>query len=331
MTSTVLVTGALGAVGRYVLPALVGRGHRVRAFDLPSPAARAAARDLGHQVEVVWGDVRRGSDVAAAMAGVDVVLHLAFVIPPRSETDPALAHSVNVTGTRTLVETAARLPQPPRFVLTSSYHVHPYQPQRRGLLTAESPTAASDHYAAHKIEAERLVRESGLRWSVLRLTSVLLDRGPDPDNLAMMVSIPLDTRVEFVDPRDLAVALSHAAERPEVDGRTLLVGGGPACRTTYRRLYACTFDALGLAPLPESAFARATPFIGDWVDSREAERLLTYQRHGLDEWVQARRVTGLRRAATRLASPAIRAWMLHAATRSARSLERRRVTASRGT
>jgi nucleoside-diphosphate-sugar epimerase len=247
------------------------------------------------------------------MEDVAAVLHLAFVIPPRSEREPELARSVNVLGTGTLVASAEAAPQPPRFILTSSYHVHPYDADRDGLLGADSPVAASDHYAAHKLDAERIVRESRLRWSVLRLTSVLLDRGPDPENLRLMVRIPLDTRVEFVDPRDLAVALVHATERPEVDGRVLMLGGGASCRTTYRGLYAETFDALGLLPLPEAAFADARPFIGDWVDSVEAERLLGYQRHGLEEWVSARRVVGLRRAGTRAVAPLVRSWMLRAA------------------
>jgi dihydroflavonol-4-reductase len=69
-----LVTGATGFLGTNLVHELVSKGWRVRAFGLPgSPDDWIRQRD----VEIVFGDVTRASDVRAAVDGVDVVFNVA--------------------------------------------------------------------------------------------------------------------------------------------------------------------------------------------------------------------------------------------------------------
>jgi nucleoside-diphosphate-sugar epimerase len=66
----VLVTGAGGFLGLYLVEQLVARGERVRAF------CRATYRELDAlNVETIQGDLRDRSAVAAACQGMDVVYH----------------------------------------------------------------------------------------------------------------------------------------------------------------------------------------------------------------------------------------------------------------
>jgi uncharacterized protein YbjT (DUF2867 family) len=67
----VLVTGATGAIGTDLVPALASGGHRVRAFA--RDPARAAA---GGVSAVVRGDAVTGTGLAEAMRGVDVAYFL---------------------------------------------------------------------------------------------------------------------------------------------------------------------------------------------------------------------------------------------------------------
>lgn len=312
MTSQrVLLTGAFGALGRHTLLALTRLGHRVRTFDLDRPANRRLARRAPPGTEVHWGDLRDAASVRNAVRGVDAIVHMAFVIHPDSEAAPELARAVNVGGTEALLEAAQAEPQPPRFVFASSYHVHPYVAARPTPIAVDDPVAATDHYAAHKIACEKAIRASRLRWSILRLSSIMLDRQPDEKNMRIVFGVPLDTRMEMVHPDDAALAYARAITTPACEGKTLFIGGGPSCQTTYRELLRDSFAARGLPMLPESAFAESPPFIGDWLDTRESQALLDYQRTSLRAWIESsQKLPGPARWGAAIAAPLVHRWML---------------------
>src|SRR5262245_53335847 len=70
---TVLVTGGTGHLGRDVVGMVTARGHRVRVL------ARRPGTDPG--IEWVTGDLASGAGIAAAVAGVDTIVHAATNSP----------------------------------------------------------------------------------------------------------------------------------------------------------------------------------------------------------------------------------------------------------
>ena len=309
----VLLTGAFGNIGSATLEEVLRRGHAVRCFDVKTKANERAASTLGPDVEVVWGDLRRAEDVARAVDGQDVVVHLAFVIPKlsatgrSSEDDPVWARSINVGGTGTLIAALAARPHPGRLIFISSLHVYGLTQSLPPPRTVDDVPHPVEHYARHKLECERLVQESGLTWAILRLgaappTRLILDRG--------MFDVPLDNRIEFVHRRDVALASANSLEREEVWGRIWLIGGGPRCQIYQRELIAPVLEAIGVGMLPDSAFATA-PFATDWLDTAESQRVLDFQRRTIDDYVRdVLAAIGPRRPLIRLFRPSIRAWML---------------------
>src|SRR3546814_20739935 len=99
--STVLVTGAFGNVGRSVVRHLLEAGHHVVAADLETPRAAAMAAGLGFNVKPCWGNICDSSFWPTALAGVDVVIHLAAILPPTANRVPELAPAVKVPATPT--------------------------------------------------------------------------------------------------------------------------------------------------------------------------------------------------------------------------------------
>jgi len=286
----VMVTGAFGNVGQSALVELLAQGHRVRAFDLRSRATQRAARRCDDRLEVFWGDIRNPRDLARAVADVDAVAHIAFVIPPQSESRPEWAREINVGGTRNLIAAMRALPRPPRLVYTSSVSVvGPRGPEDEPPVTAAHPTTASDTYTVHKIETEEMVRESGLDWTILRLGGVLPIEVPMRFH-PMTFDVPGDQRIEIVHTRDVGLAVANAVTCDEAVGRTLLIAGGESCRLRAREMRAGFSEVMGMPTFPESAFS-LQPYYTDFMDTEEAQRLLRFQRHSFDEYLDEVRTT----------------------------------------
>jgi UDP-glucose 4-epimerase len=309
----VLLTGAFGNVGMSGLEELLKRGHQVRCFDLDTKANRKAAWRFDGQVEVVWGDLRRPEDVAAAVRDQDVVVHLAFIIPKlsatgvESEARPDWAREINVGGTRNLLDAMKALPRPPKIIFTSSYHLYGRTQDQPPPRTVSDPIQPIEHYAHHKAACEYMVRSSGLEWAIFRLAAALpLSMKLDPG----MFDIPLGNRMEFVHTRDAGLAIANAVGSEEVWGQVLLIGGGPRCQYTYREIAQRVLDGLGVGMLPEEAFG-STPFPTDWLDTAESQRLLDYQRRDLGNYVQdMTALLGYRRQVIRMFRPLARRWLL---------------------
>lgn len=116
----VLVTGAGGFIGRYLLPALVARGHAVVATDLRPPA------DAADSAAITWHalDVSRPEEVYKRMLASrpDAVIHLVSWLAAPCEANPLRGWEINFRSTQYLLDAglAAGLR---RFVFTSSISV----------------------------------------------------------------------------------------------------------------------------------------------------------------------------------------------------------------
>jgi len=308
-TMEVLLTGAFGNIGRSCLTRLIQQDHQVRWFDLRTKTNRRTAKKFKGQIEVVWGDLRCWNDVAAIVQDQDVVVHLAFIMPPASENRPEWAWDVNVGGTQNLLHAMKNPSSPPRIIFVSSFSVFGETQHKPPPRTVSDPVQPIDNYTHHKVECERLVRESGLDWAILRLAVV-----PPPGLSGFtlkMFDIPPSTRVEFVHPQDVGLALANAVSCGEVWGKTLLIGGGSGSQLYYRDFIGRMMESLGVGRLPEEAFGSVSAYT-DWLDTAESQRLLQYQQHSFEDFVQEMAVSlGYIRYLLRLFAPLIRWWMLN--------------------
>ncbi|HXS84840.1 MAG TPA: NAD(P)-dependent oxidoreductase [Mycobacterium sp.] len=311
---TVLVTGAFGLVGSETVRRLMVEGRHVVATDLDVPASRKAADDMP-STAVRWADLTDPDAVRELLAAVapTAIIHLAAIIPPACYARPELARRVNVDATKFLLDAAAALPEPPRFVQASSVAAYGARNPHTvsGVLTADTPLRPSDIYGAHKVEAENLVRASGLDWVILRLGGVLTAEprfDVDVDTLYFEASLPVDGRIQTVDVRDVARAFTAATTAPVV-GETLLIGGDESHRLVQGDLAPSITAAMGLVGgIP--AGRKGNPdndadwFGTDWMDTTRSMEALDFQRI---TWPQLLAETadrmGWRRYPARLVAP----------------------------
>ena len=257
----ILLTGASGYIGLRVGARLAAAGERIRCLVLPDdpvdPARRFAA-------EVVRGDVTDLDSFLAHGEGVTTIVHAAAVMPPA----PAeRMQEVNVRGTANVIAFAQR-----------------WKARRLVYLSAVSAAYAKKNaYGSSKAEAERLVQESGLDYTILRLTMVYGPAG----GLHFQKLVSLLTRVPRLCPvpgpgtarlqpvfvEDVVQAVQLALRSPAAVGKTYNVSGGTVLRLRdlldrivaaqglrRRRLHVplalCRLGASGLAlVLPPSFFS----------------------------------------------------------------------------
>jgi nucleoside-diphosphate-sugar epimerase len=304
----ILLTGATGNLGKNALLELLRQGHQVRCFVRRTKALEGIARRSAGGIEFVQGDIRQPADVAKAVQDVDVIIHLAYMIPPGSEDHPGLARSINVDGTRYVLEAASSQTRPPRILFASSLDVFGHTQDQPPPRKVTDPVQATDHYTAHKIACEEMVRTSGLQWTIFRFADVppLGLRAPHP----IMFRIPLSTRFEVIHPYDAGLAIANGICSNEVWGKTLLIGGGPGCQMLYRDYLGRMLEMMGVGMLPERAFG-GEPYSTDWLDTEESQRLLHYQRYTFDDIMQQlTRIVGYKRKLTALVRPVARWWIL---------------------
>jgi nucleoside-diphosphate-sugar epimerase len=280
----VLITGALGTVGRRAVKHCLKLGCRVTGFDIRTARNRRLAGTFGGNVRMIWGDLRNLTDIRPAVRGQDAVIHLAAVIPPLADREPGLAGDINVRGTANVVEACEALAPDVRLVYSSSIAV--YGDRRDDpFITHDDPARPNedDTYARQKLAAERIISESSLDWTIFRLSYIVA-----PENLKMhplMFEMPLDTCLEICDAGDTGGALAAAVGDRELTGKTLHLAGGVRCRISYGAYLNRMMEIFGLGRkgLPEEAFSTGHFHCG-FMDTEESERHLHYQKHTLPDF-----------------------------------------------
>ena len=272
----VLITGAFGNLGGNATKKLLEKGHQVRCFDIKTKANEKRAGKRGDKIEVVWGDIRKEDDLAAAVKDVDVVIHLAFLLPPLTDTKPEMARDINVGGTQKLIAAMKKVSPKSKIIFSSSFTVFGNTQHLEPPRKPTDPVEATDNYTQHKIECEKLCAESGLGWCVMRFAVVppISINGVTPK----MFAFPFKTRIEFLAPEDAGLALANAAASNDIWGKTLLIGGGKESQVYYGDFVGGMMQAMGVGTLPEEAFGSDASYT-DWLDTSESQRLLNYQQH----------------------------------------------------
>jgi nucleoside-diphosphate-sugar epimerase len=178
-----------------LLEEAAGKGLEVRALTR-RPQAKAPG------VEWVAGDLHDRRALMKLVKNAEAVIHVAGVI---NSPDPAGFHLGNVEGTLALIEVALASGVP-RFVYVSS-------------LAAREPKLSQ--YGASKAHAEKLVKASGLDWTIVRPPAIYGPRDREILELFKLarrgvVPMPPQGRASLIHVADLArllLALAPSGER----------------------------------------------------------------------------------------------------------------------
>lgn len=178
MTTPLLVTGGTGTLGRLIVPRLVEAGRTVRVLS-------RTPHEPGPGVEYVTADLRSddaGDAIAAAVDGVDTVLHLAGGAKGDGEAAQRLVRAAAPAGVKHLV------------------HI--------SVIGADRVPIA---WFRSKLAAEQAVTGSGVPWTMLRAAQfhdLVLKTAAAMAKLPV-IPVPGGLRFQPVDARDVAARLTE--------------------------------------------------------------------------------------------------------------------------
>ncbi len=284
----VLLTGSFGNIGEKVVKELLNQGHEVICLDLKNPVNEKVASQFKGKVETIWGDITNAEQIADAVNKVDAVIHMAAMLPATVDKNPELGKRVNVGGTQNVVDAIKASGKNQQLIFCSSISVHgnntPDGPHPRKI---DSPFHAEDHYAGHKIECEKLIDASGVTATTVRIGACMdadSDIGGDKkDSLKLLFATHPDCRIEYVHPKDVALALVNAVGNEAAYNKKFFLGAGKDGQETWYNFTQIIFKALGLKKPPRSAFGEGS-FYTEWMDTEEAQKVLQYQRYTLKDY-----------------------------------------------
>jgi len=152
----VLVTGAQGCIGSWIVKQLLERGDDVVIYDLdrePVRIKRITPPDLVEKLKIEPGQIEDTAAVKALVKDEEIthIVHLAAVLMPFCQAQPVTGGLINVIGTLNVFEAARDAGWPVKIVYASSSAVwgpeHAYD-QRK--LSEDDPLKPATHYGVFK-------------------------------------------------------------------------------------------------------------------------------------------------------------------------------------
>ena len=241
-----LITGGSGVLGRALIAELLARGQTVRVLDLCPPPL-----EFRDRIEFIAGSVTDPATVERAVAGAEVVYHLAAAMP-QAKLSAEGFHRLNVGGTMLVAEAAARAGAR-RLVFASTIEIYGLHLPAEFPVVEEAEKRFTGVYSRNKWECENRLLElrarAGLSVSFTRMPMIFgpgfyhessmrllfrLIRGGWPVPIAADPAAPWAS----VSAADGAQGLWRCGEAAAADGEAFNIAAAdaPGCEDALREL-----------------------------------------------------------------------------------------------
>ena len=243
----VLVTGATGFLGKYVVEELVEHGYQVRAFGRNRTIGQSL---VNASVTFIQGDLTNQEDLTKACQEMDMVVHagaLSTVLGPWED-----FYQTNVLGTKYVLE-ACREAKIERLVYVSSPSIYAAPRDQLDIKESDAPQENRlNNYIRSKLASEKLFKDYPDVSSVILRPRGLFGIGdtsilPRVLNLSQKIGIPLigDGRqlMDMTCVENVALAIRLALETPQAAGEVYNITNGEP--RAFRNLIEETLRGLG--------------------------------------------------------------------------------------
>ena len=214
----ILITGATGYIGRHLVSRLVAQGERPRC--LVRNIKRASSILPAGTLAFVQGDTTSPASLGTAVQGVDTIVHTAFITADLKQSAGNRYQETNVQGTANLVE-AAKKAGVKRIIVISGLGTKPDKP---------------GSYMQGRYLAEKMVKESGLDWTIVQPSVLFGKDAPFIKGLTDLIRtapvVPLigGGKIMFqpIYVEDVVTVIIKVLQEPERTKNKTYTIGGPA-------------------------------------------------------------------------------------------------------
>src|SRR5256712_1745179 len=214
----ILITGATGYIGRHLVARLVADGERPRC--LVRDINRAKRLLPVDKVELVQGATTSPDSLHAAVQDVDTIIHAAFLTADRKQSTGNEYEKTNVQGTANLIK-AAKKAGVKRIIVISGLGTKPDKP---------------GSYMQGRYLAEKMVKESGLDWTIIQPSVLFGKDAPFIKGLTDLIRtspvVPLigGGKIMFqpIYVEDVVAVIIKVLQEPERTKNKTYTIGGPA-------------------------------------------------------------------------------------------------------
>ena len=288
----ILITGPTGKIGRVLLQELIDLklDYEIRVLALPTKKDKKILNKYNKHIEIIYGDIMDLNTIKNVVKNVDIIIHLAGLVPPVVEPDSPLIEKINYHGTKLLVEEFEKENKDGVFLFLSSVSVYGRRVETPEIRITDE-LKPNDAYGIAKVKAENLIKNSSLNYIIYRFGAIL-SAGEELNSLIFLQ--PLETSLEVTCIEDAVYLIARSIDCTKLYKGIYNVAGGKECRAKYKDIMDRNFSILGLGKnfLPEEAFATKTMghngfYIFD--DKNPVQEQIPYQRCTLEDFYEKRK------------------------------------------
>jgi len=312
----VLLTGSSGTIGKEIFKELISRvsKYEISLLLRPSRKNKKLFKSYNGIVDIIWGDILNLEDVEKAVLNKDIIIHAAGALPDIAMDKPDLAKLTNIGGTSNILNAMKDQGRNPKIIFTSSATVYSKNIENP-IIRISDPVDPNpkDVYTYTKIEAEKLIMNSGMDYCIFRILYVASAEAMR--FRPIMFHISLDAPLEIIHVKDLARAIVNAIETDNIWGKIFNIGGGKECQVIYRDNLNDCFEIMGLGRdfLPEAAFTKKGFYCGimDSQETKNLQKLLKFKNHTLqDFYIELKKWIGFKKYLAPVIKPFLKWYIL---------------------
>ena len=275
----VLVTGAAGTLGIYVLKYLLSEGkYEITALDLRNKNNQKKLRKYRRRINIIYGDINDSVLIDALIKDQDYVIHLASVMPPLSDIKKDLGLLVEYNGTENIIK-AINYYNPKCFLLYASSTTI-YGDIKDASIKNKPNVTDLDYYSLTKIKCEEIIKSKLKNYTIIRLPFILCN----PKSGAFMYNVKLNTYLEAITDNDAGFLFVQALNNlDKLNKKTFNAGGGDSVKVNYYDLLANVLNIYGLSfnYLLTRIFMDKNFYSHVYLDSDNLDEILDYRSDSL--------------------------------------------------